>query len=100
MTCGPESSGIVGTRVLWAQGSKDCFTVIQRVVSSTKPPSSPRAEDRGQALGRRAAEASAKTAAREGPCDLYMAGKTPCVAAHSLTRALFGACKRLRLCSI
>ena len=99
MTCGPESSGIDGTWAVWAQGSKDCFTVIQRVVSSSRPRSED-AEDRGQALGRRATEASAKTAAREGPCDLYMAGKTPCVAAHSLTRALFGACKRLRLCLI
>jgi hypothetical protein len=30
-------------------------------------------------------------AAGEGPCDLYAAGGTPCVAAHSTTRALFGA---------
>ena len=30
-------------------------------------------------------------AAATGPCDLYAAGGTPCVAAHSTTRALFGA---------
>ncbi|MER7668183.1 alpha-L-arabinofuranosidase B [Kitasatospora sp. NPDC096128] len=29
-------------------------------------------------------------AAAEGPCDIYAAGSTPCVAAHSTTRALFG----------
>ena len=28
--------------------------------------------------------------ASEGPCDIYARAKTPCVAAHSLTRALFG----------
>ncbi|MCZ7436936.1 RICIN domain-containing protein [Micromonospora sp. WMMC241] len=30
-------------------------------------------------------------AAGTGPCDLYAAGGTPCVAAHSTTRALYGA---------
>ena len=29
-------------------------------------------------------------AAGTGPCDIYAAGGTPCVAAHSTTRALFG----------
>ena len=28
---------------------------------------------------------------RHGPCDLYAAGNTPCVAAHSTVRALYGA---------
>ena len=28
--------------------------------------------------------------AKEGPCDIYAKANTPCVAAHSLTRALFG----------
>jgi hypothetical protein len=30
-------------------------------------------------------------AATQGPCDLYASGGTPCVAAHSTTRALYGA---------
>ncbi|WP_194891741.1 arabinofuranosidase catalytic domain-containing protein [Catenulispora pinisilvae] len=30
-------------------------------------------------------------AATQGPCDIYAAGSTPCVAAHSTTRALYGA---------
>jgi non-reducing end alpha-L-arabinofuranosidase len=30
-------------------------------------------------------------AASQGPCDIYASGGTPCVAAHSTTRALFGA---------
>ena len=30
-------------------------------------------------------------AATQGPCDIYAAGGTPCVAAHSTTRALFAA---------
>src|SRR5512132_3668103 len=30
-------------------------------------------------------------AAGTGPCDIYAAGGTPCVAAHSTTRALYGA---------
>ena len=28
---------------------------------------------------------------RANPCDIYSAGGTPCVAAHSLTRALYAA---------
>src|SRR5712691_8213171 len=31
------------------------------------------------------------SAAGTGPCDIYAAGGTPCVAAHSTVRALFGA---------
>ena len=34
---------------------------------------------------------SASAAPLEGPCDIYARGQTPCVAAHSLTRALYGA---------
>lgn len=30
-------------------------------------------------------------AAAEGPCDIYASGDTPCVAAHSTTRALYSA---------
>src|SRR3954452_16107675 len=37
-----------------------------------------------------AASTSAQ-AAGQGPCDIYAAAGTPCVAAHSTTRALFGA---------
>ncbi|MFC0541683.1 arabinofuranosidase catalytic domain-containing protein [Kutzneria chonburiensis] len=33
----------------------------------------------------------AAPAASQGPCDIYAAGGTPCVAAHSTTRALYGA---------
>ncbi|MEV4348568.1 arabinofuranosidase catalytic domain-containing protein [Actinoplanes sp. NPDC049596] len=33
----------------------------------------------------------AASAAGTGPCDIYAGGGTPCVAAHSTTRALFGA---------
>lgn len=35
--------------------------------------------------------AIAAALAEAGPCDLYAAGKTPCVAAHSTTRALYKA---------
>ncbi len=34
--------------------------------------------------------APASHAATQGPCDIYQAGGTPCVAAHSTTRALYG----------
>jgi hypothetical protein len=34
--------------------------------------------------------ATPSQAASQGPCDLYAAGGTPCVAAHSTVRALFG----------
>ena len=34
---------------------------------------------------------TAQAATAQGPCDLYAAGATPCVAAHSTTRALYGA---------
>ena len=35
--------------------------------------------------------ASTSQAAAPGPCDIYASGGTPCVAAHSTTRALYGA---------
>jgi hypothetical protein len=35
--------------------------------------------------------ATVSQAATQGPCDIYAAGGTPCVAAHSTTRALYGA---------
>jgi non-reducing end alpha-L-arabinofuranosidase len=38
-----------------------------------------------------ASDASAARAAVSGPCDIYASGGTPCVAAHSTTRALYGA---------
>ena len=34
--------------------------------------------------------APAAVAATTGPCDIYASGNTPCVAAHSTTRALYG----------
>ncbi|WP_211592939.1 arabinofuranosidase catalytic domain-containing protein, partial [Microbispora sp. H10836] len=34
--------------------------------------------------------ATPSQAAGQGPCDIYAAGGTPCVAAHSTTRALYG----------
>ncbi|TDT97500.1 ricin-type beta-trefoil lectin protein [Streptomyces sp. 846.5] len=37
------------------------------------------------------ATAGTAQAATQGPCDIYAAGGTPCVAAHSTTRALYGA---------
>ena len=33
---------------------------------------------------------AATALAAQGPCDIYDAAKTPCVAAHSVTRALYG----------
>src|SRR6185437_3413893 len=35
--------------------------------------------------------ASSARAATQEPCDIYAAGGTPCVAAHSTTRALYAA---------
>jgi hypothetical protein len=35
--------------------------------------------------------AGGSTSDRTGPCDIYQAGNTPCVAAHSTVRALYGA---------
>lgn len=35
-------------------------------------------------------EEPSAAAAASGPCDIYAAGNTPCVAAHSTTRALYG----------
>jgi non-reducing end alpha-L-arabinofuranosidase len=37
------------------------------------------------------ADAPQALAADSGPCDIYASGGTPCVAAHSTTRALYGA---------
>jgi hypothetical protein len=42
-------------------------------------------------LGQLSVGQQTASAAGTGPCDLYAAGGTPCVAAHSTTRALFGA---------
>ena len=42
------------------------------------------------AAGVLAGPAAPAQAATQGPCDLYSAGSTPCVAAHSTTRALYG----------
>ena len=49
----------------------------------------------GLAFSPRAAEGpddvSPRTISKlEGPCDIYAAGGTPCVAAHSMVRALYG----------
>ncbi|MGW5611131.1 alpha-L-arabinofuranosidase B [Streptomyces sp. NPDC003753] len=43
------------------------------------------------ASGLLTATATTSQAATQGPCDIYAAGGTPCVAAHSTTRALYGA---------
>ncbi|MFE9425620.1 alpha-L-arabinofuranosidase B [Kitasatospora sp. NPDC006697] len=43
------------------------------------------------AAGLLAGTAGTSQAAASGPCDLYAAGGTPCVAAHSSTRALYAA---------
>ncbi|ADJ45317.1 alpha-N-arabinofuranosidase [Amycolatopsis mediterranei S699] len=43
------------------------------------------------AAGLLAATATTSQAAAQGPCDIYAAGGTPCVAAHSTTRALYAA---------
>ena len=42
-------------------------------------------------VGLLTATASTSQAATQGPCDIYAAGGTPCVAAHSTTRALYTA---------
>ncbi len=43
----------------------------------------------GGIIGTAAATAGSAQAAAQGPCDIYAAGGTPCVAAHSTTRALY-----------
>jgi hypothetical protein len=45
----------------------------------------------GTAIAFAAALLVGMPAASAGPCDIYASGGTPCVAAHSLTRALFNA---------
>ncbi|HET9170549.1 MAG TPA: arabinofuranosidase catalytic domain-containing protein, partial [Actinospica sp.] len=42
------------------------------------------------AAGLTVAAAGPSQAATQGPCDIYASGGTPCVAAHSTTRALYG----------
>ncbi|MEV4557886.1 alpha-L-arabinofuranosidase B [Kitasatospora sp. NPDC049285] len=42
------------------------------------------------AVGLLTATAGTSQAATQGPCDIYAGGGTPCVAAHSTTRALYG----------
>lgn len=43
----------------------------------------------GTASGTARAATGAASAAQERPCDIYAAGRTPCVAAYSTTRALY-----------
>src|SRR4051794_41782170 len=43
------------------------------------------------AAGTLLATTGTSQAATQGPCDIYAAGGTPCVAAHSTTRALYAA---------
>ncbi|WP_333741570.1 alpha-L-arabinofuranosidase B [Streptomyces sp. IBSBF 2806] len=65
----------------------------------TKPPWTHRARRALLAVGATAALAAGlltatittSQAATQAPCDIYAAGNTPCVAAHSTTRALYGA---------
>ncbi|MEZ0067090.1 hypothetical protein ABIA32_003103 [Streptacidiphilus sp. MAP12-20] len=45
----------------------------------------------GLTAGLLAGTAATSQAATQEPCDIYAAGGTPCVAAHSTTRALYGA---------
>lgn len=56
---------------------------------------SPRALERTRvlalSLGTMSSLAAAGPLAVTGPCDIYSSGGTPCVAAHSTTRALYGA---------
>jgi hypothetical protein len=42
-------------------------------------------------IGLTLSTATSAQAATQGPCDIYAAGGTPCVAAHSTTRALYAA---------
>ncbi len=44
----------------------------------------------GALVGTAVATTGSAQAAAQGPCDIYAAGGTPCVAAHSTTRALYG----------
>ncbi len=44
----------------------------------------------GGLVGTAVAMTGSAQAAAQGPCDIYAAGGTPCVAAHSTTRALYG----------
>jgi hypothetical protein len=45
----------------------------------------------GALVGGLLAGGGTSQAATQGPCDIYASGGTPCVAAHSTTRALYGA---------
>jgi non-reducing end alpha-L-arabinofuranosidase len=45
----------------------------------------------GALVGGLIAATGTSQAATQGPCDIYASGGTPCVAAHSTTRALYGA---------
>jgi hypothetical protein len=56
-------------RALLAAGATLAIALIGAIVSTAEP----------------------SLAATQGPCDIYAAGGTPCVAAHSTVRALFGA---------
>ncbi|MGO4213316.1 arabinofuranosidase catalytic domain-containing protein, partial [Terriglobus sp. YAF25] len=40
-----------------------------------------------------AQQSTARGSASKGPCDIYAAAGTPCVAAHSTTRALYASYK-------
>jgi hypothetical protein len=52
---------------------------------------SPRSSLNRRAIGLALVGSGSLVSAAAGPCDLYASGGTPCIAAHSTTRALYGA---------
>lgn len=72
-------------------------SLSSRVVSQQKPlthrvsRNSPEQTFNPKMLGALTVFSLALSATASGPCDIYAAGGTPCVAAHSVVRALYGA---------
>ena len=80
------SSGTGGTAGQGAGGSKGTGGAIGTGGSHTGGAGGGTGGTGGTGTG----GAGGTTAAATGPCDLYAAGNTPCVAAHSTVRALYG----------
>lgn len=85
---GGATRGTAGTSGTTGRGS-DAGRAVESAIDASRPSDAAALDGASRADGSVAEDAA--TSALSGPCDLYAAGNTPCVAAHSTVRALYGA---------
>ena len=87
VTLTPQSASptVTGTIVLQTSASHGSSS------GSTSSSSSGANSSSGSSSGSTSSSSGSSTSTAQGPCDIYKSGGTPCVAAHSTVRALYGA---------